>query len=62
MINEKLRARADRVVDWDAVSRPQDRAADDIHLTPTGLDRRARFIADAVESCNLTDGADPVGP
>lgn len=56
-INEELRSRADRVVDWSALVRPELLGPDHIHLTTAGLVRRAELIREAVDACALEAGS-----
>lgn len=57
-INDALAARADVVVDWAEVVRPEHEIEDHIHLRPVGLAHRAELIREAVDSCALAE--DPV--
>lgn len=54
-INDLLRARADQVVDWNAVgTTPEFTSDDEIHLDPAGRALRSSMIDDAVDTCMAT--------
>jgi lysophospholipase L1-like esterase len=52
-INDGLRARADRVVDWAELDVSDYTQPDGIHLNAEGMVFRSGLIADAVASCDL---------